>query len=166
MRKFIIFCLMTLMPTASFAAEGYAVPDTSKATVILDESQYVGDNTPATEVNIKTYKKPDGTMVRVYSVAGRIFRYDVDTNGALPYEYRLIDKEGNGVFDTKEPMVGEMQVQEKGLKYYIDLGAEPGKEYRYSYENVEKPSIREQKELLMGYPIYIPQWVLVRFKQP
>lgn len=166
MRKFIIFCLMTLMPVASLAAEGYAVPDISKATVILDENQYIGDSTPATEVNIKTYKKPDGTMTRVYSVAGRIFRYDVDTNGAMPYEYRLVDKDGDGVFETKEPMVGEMTVQEKGTKYYIDLGSEPGKEYRYSYENVEKPSIREQKELLMGYPIYIPQWVLLRFRQP
>jgi hypothetical protein len=84
-------------------------------------------------------------MVRVYSVAERIFRYDVDTNGAIPYEYRLIDKDGDGIFETKEPMVGEMTVQEKGMKYYIDLGSEPGKEYRYSYENVEKPSIREQK---------------------
>jgi len=166
MRKIIIFCLMMLLPVASFAAEGYTVPDISKATVILDENQYIGDNTPPTEVNIKTYKKTDGTLVRVYSVAGRIFRYDVDTNGAMPYEYRLIDKDGDGVFETKESMVGEMIVQEKGMKYYIDLGAEPGKEYRYSYENVEKPSIREQKGLLMGYPIYIPQWVLLRFNQP
>lgn len=155
-----------LLPVASFAAEGYAVPDISKAAVILNENQYVGDTKPATEVNIKTYKKTDGTMVRTYSVAGHIFRYDVDTNGALPYEYRLLDSEGKGVFDTKEPMVGEMTVKEKGMKYYIDLGTEPGKEYRYDYENVPEPSLREQKVLLMGYPIYIPQWVLVRFKQP
>ena len=166
MRKLFFFCLMMLLPVVSYAAEGYSVPDVSKATVVLDENQYVGDNTPPTEVNIKTYKKTDGTMVRVYSVAGRIFRYDVDTNGTLPYEYRLIDKEGKGVFDTKEAMVGEVIVKEKGMKYYIDLGTEPGKEYRYSYENVEKPSIREQKELLMGYQIFIPQWVLVRFNQP
>ncbi len=143
---------------------GYPVPNVSKATLILEENQLIGDKKPPTVINIRTYKSPDGSVFRSYSVGGHIFRYDVGINGAPPFQYRLIDEKGNGVFTRKEAMTGEMKV--KGHKnsegYYIDLGPEPGKEYRYSYEKIRRPGIREQAQLLEGRPIYIPQWVLLR----
>lgn len=161
-----IFVFITIVPVLSLAEEGYMVPDISKATLTLEEKQVIANTKPPTVITIRSYKQKDGTLFRAYSIGGRIFRYDVDTNGALPYEYRLLDTKGNGVFDKKEEMVGEMMVQDKGEKYFIDLGPEPGKEYRYSYELIKRPGIVEQSQLLMGYPIYIPQWVLFRFNKP
>ena len=142
----------------------YPVPDVSKATLIFEENQIISDKKPPTVINIRTYKSPGGSVFRSYSVGGHIFRYDVGINGAPPFQYRLIDEKGNGVFTKKEAMTGEMTVKgHKGSEeYYIDLGPEPGKEYRYSYEKIRRPGIREQAELLEGLPIYIPQWVLLR----
>lgn len=147
----------------ALADEGYTPPDVSKAQLVLQESQFVKGKASGPQIDIRTYKDKDGILTRVYSAGDAVFRYDVDTDGKPPYEYRLLDNDGDGVFETKEELVGEMVVQDKGQKYYIDLGPEPGKEYRYSYEDVERPDMLEQKELLMGYPIYIPQWVLLRF---
>ncbi len=144
--------------------QGYPVPDISKATLIFEENQLIGDKKPPTVINIRTYKSPDGSVFRSYSVGGHIFRYDVGINGAPPFQYRLVDEKGNGVFTKKEAMTGRMKVKgQKGSEeYYIDLGPEPGKEYRYSYEKMERPGIREQARLLEGLPIYIPQWVLLK----
>lgn len=161
-----ILVFITALPALSPAEEGYKTPDISSATLTLEENQIVADTKPPTVINIRSYKQKDGTLFRAYAVGGRIFRYDVDINGAPPYEYRLLDTKGNGIFDKKEQLVGEMLVQDKGEKYFIDLGPEPGKEYRYSYESIKRPGIVEQKQLLMGYPIYIPQWVLLRFTNP
>jgi len=153
------------VPALSLAAS-FPVPDVAGTTLIFEEKQYIKDRQPPTEVLIRTYKKADGRLFRVYSIMDAVFRYDIDENGASPYEYRLIDSDGDGVFDTKERLIGEMAVQEGGQKYYIDLGPEPGKEYRYSYEERPAPEMPEKRQLLMGYPIYIPQWVLVRFNLP
>lgn len=152
------------LAAVSSAAEGYPAPDVSKAQVVLQESQFISDRTPPTRIDITTYKGKEGLLTRTYGVSGAVFRYDVDTNGGQPYEYRLLDNDGDGVFETKETLVGEMVVRDKGQKYYIDLGPGEGEEARYSYEDAERPDMPEQKQLLMGYPIYVPQWVLLRFK--
>jgi len=157
----IAFALLAL-PAVCRADTSYPTPDISKARLIHEEKQYIADRKPPTEIVVKTYKNPDGTLDRVYSVGGDIFRYDVDVDGGPPYEYRLIDTNGDGIFDTKEYMVGEMVVKDKGEKYFIDLGPEPGQEYKYRYEATHQPSVREQQQILMGYPIYIPQWVILR----
>ncbi|MBI5190324.1 MAG: hypothetical protein HZA22_06590 [Nitrospirae bacterium] len=146
----------------SLAGEGYTVPDVSRAQLVLSESQYVSDKEPPTRIDIRTYKDKDGNLVRSYSVGDAVFRYDVDTDGRTPYEFRILDNDGDGAFETKESLVGEMAVQEKGQKYFIDLGPEQGREYRYSYEDAKRPDAVEQRQLLMGYPIYIPQWVILR----
>jgi hypothetical protein len=161
----LLFFILAL-PSISLAEKGFKTPDISKATLTLEENQIISGAKHPTVINIRTYKNSDGTLFRAYSVGGNIFRYDVDINGAPPYEYRLLDKDGDGIFETKEDLVGEMLVQEKGEKYFIDLGPEPGKEYKYSYEDIKRPGIVEQKQLLMGYPIYIPPWVLLRFDIP
>ena len=164
----LLFLALLASSSLSFAAEkkAYPTPDITKGKLVFQETQLVADVKPPTAVDIKTYKNPDGTMFRVYSVKNVIFRYDVDTNGESPYEYRLLDKDGDGIFETREELVGELPGTEGGQKYYIDLGREPGKEFKYSYEDVKRPGMSEQKQLLMGYPIYIPPWVLLRFNNP
>ena len=166
--RFIILILLSL-PAVCFAQEAYTPPDLSKAKLILDENQLAAKGGPI--INIQTFRNPDGSEVRTYSVGGHIFRYDVKPTAAGPYEYRLLDKKGDGKFEVKEPLVGEMVIKEKGQKYFIDLGPEPGKEYKYEYEERAQYegrhlTTREQWKVLEGFPIYIPQWVILRFNQP
>lgn len=160
----IMAAALAAYPSDSNAEAGYPVPDLSRAQLVLQEKQYISDKEPPTEIDIKSYKGEDGLLVRTYGAGDVVFRYDLDTDGKAPYEYRVLDNDGDGVFETRETLVGEMVVQDKGRKYYVDLGPEPGMEYRYSYEDVKRPEGEEQKQLLMGYPIYIPQWVLLRFR--
>lgn len=160
----IVSFLTVLMLGATLSPHpGYLVPDISKATLTLEENQVIGDKKPPTVINIRTYKTPGGSIFRSYSVGGHIFRYDVGVNGAPPFQYRLIDENGDGIFEKKESMTGEMKIKGQTEEYFIDLGPEPGTEYRYSYEKIGRPDIREQKKLLEGRPIYIPAWVLVRW---
>jgi len=166
MRYAVVFLALLMLAVPALAADiSYPVPDVSKAKLVLEEKQIVSvaDGKTSTEMDIKTYKTVEGALVRVYSVKGAIFRYDVSPTGSEPYEYRIIDTKGNGVFDTKEEMVGMMEVQGRKGKYFIDLGPEPGKEYKYSWEKPEKPSMKDEKDRLMGFPIYIPQWVIARW---
>jgi hypothetical protein len=159
----VFFLVILIIPAASSAQEAYPVPDLTKAKLVLDENQLAAKGGPA--INIQTFRNPDGSETRAYSVGGKIFRYDVRPTAAGPYEYRLLDRDGDGRFETKEPLVGEMVVRDRGRRYYIDLGPEPGKEYRYEYEeraeyDARHLSSREEKRVLEGFPIYIPQWAL------
>ena len=161
---YIVSFLTVFMLGATLSPQpGYLVPDISKATLTLEENQVIGDKKPPTVINIRTYKNPDGSIFRSYSVGGHVFRYDVGINGAPPFQYRLIDETGKGVFEKKEAMTGEMKIKGRTKEYFIDLGSQPGKEYKYSYEKVGRPDMREQKELLQGLPIYIPTWVLLKW---
>lgn len=162
--------LLTLLTAIAFASllctdsQAYETPDSRSSRLIFEEKQLVADRDPPTEILIRTYRKEDGKLFRMYSVSDRVFRYDVDEDGAAPYEYRLLDNDGDGEFETRERLVGEIVIKDKGQKYFIDLGPEPGKEYRYSYEKeAGDVSARQQERILMGYSIYIPAWVLVRF---
>ena len=161
---FVLAALLFTLPAVSGAAEKYAVPDILKAKLIQAEKQFIKDREPSTEIEIRTYKGSDGWLFRSYGVGGYIFRYDVSENGELPYRYRLIDSDGDGTFETKEMLTGEAEVKGKGGRYYVDLGPEPGKEYKYSWMEVKPPGMREESQILMGLPIYIPQWVILRFK--
>lgn len=165
--KILSTTLMAFVASASLFCQvsyAYTVPDPASSRLIFEEKQLVADRKPPTEILIRTYRKDDGKLFRVYSVRGRVFRYDIDENGAAPYEYRLLDNDGDGEFETKEKLVGEIVMKDKDQKYYIDLGPEPGKEYKYSYEKeAGEVSEHEKEQILMGYSIYIPAWVLVRF---
>ncbi|HEY3346448.1 MAG TPA: DUF2782 domain-containing protein, partial [Nitrospirota bacterium] len=127
--RVIFFIAFTLITSSAAAAENYIVPDLSKATLTLEEKQVVAgrkDMTRAPEITIRTYKEPDGELVRQFSVNGAVFRYDVAPKGKPPYEYRLLDKDGDGNFETKEQLVGETEAGGKKVPYYIDLGPQPG----------------------------------------
>ena len=164
-----LLSIFLILPAVSFAEDFYVPPDLTKAKLILDESQLVAKGGPV--INIQTFRNPDGSEVRTYSVGGHIFRYDVKATAAGPFEYRLLDKKGDGKFEVKEPLVGEMVVKEKGQKYFIDLGSEPGKEYKYEYEEraeyeARHLSEREHWKVLEGFPIFIPQWTILKLGKP
>jgi len=162
----VVLALSSITGTA-LADKNVLIPDLSKATLVLSETQIVADQKPPTQVEIKTYKLLDNNIVRTYSVKGVIFRYDVGVGGAPPFAYRLVDKDGKGDF-LREDMVGEMLVKGERRRFFIDLGPSPGMEYWFSYEDemAKRPGIVEQKQILMGFPIYIPQWVILRFNNP
>lgn len=156
-----VFASVALMVAVCYA---YPVPSTQDATLVFEEKQLVADREPPTEILIRTFNAADGSRFRTYSVGGNVFRYDIDEDDNLPYEYRLVDNDGDGEFETREAMTGGPTGVTPGEKYFIDLGREPGKEYKYSYEDEARPlTQREQEVALDGYPIYIPTWVLVRF---
>ncbi|HEX9860341.1 MAG TPA: hypothetical protein VGB23_04000 [Nitrospirota bacterium] len=154
---------LTVVATYSYGF-AYQVPDSEGAKMILEERQVVSGKGHPAEILIRTFKRAGGTMFRDYSVKGRVFRYDVDEDGAQPYEYRLLDKDGDGEFETREKMVGETGGTNGPEKYFIDIGPEPGKEYHYRYMDEARPlTPHEENDVIDGYPIYIPQWVLVEF---
>lgn len=156
-----VFASVALMAAVCHA---HPVPSTEHATLVFEEKQVVADREPPTEILIRTFKTDDGSRFRTYSVGGNVFRYDIDEDDNLPYEYRLLDNDGDGEFETKEAMTGGQPGGTSGEKYFIDLGREPGKEYKYSYEDEARPLTQhEQEDALDGLPIYIPTWVLVRF---
>ena len=56
---------------------------------------------PGKETLLKGYKKADGTFFMTYEIEGRVFGVQVDTDGKPPFEYGLMDTDGDGVFETK-----------------------------------------------------------------
>jgi hypothetical protein len=162
-------CIALLLVTLSAGdAQSYPIPDMEGAKLVLEETQLIADTEPRTEITIRSYTKTDGTRFREYSVSGNVFRYDIDEDGIMPYEYRVLDSDGDGTFETKEMLVG--MSEDDGQKYFIDLGSEPGKEYRYRYEDTERLKEREhsdhqvQRRILRGNSIFIPAWVVVEFE--
>lgn len=174
MRSILIFFMMMIIPAMAFAGESYTPPDVNKARMVLEEKQFLPSETQKRAIDIISYKNPDGTLFRTYSVKGKVFRYDIDTDKELPYEYRLLDKDGDGSFETKESLIVETESGDKRQKLFIDLGPEPGKEYQYTYERFMKrvmhpvssgeASPSEQRDVIMGYPFYIPQWVILNWQ--
>jgi hypothetical protein len=58
---------------------------------------------PGKETILKGYRKWDGTFFRTYEVEGKIFGVEIDTDGKPPFEYSLMDADGDGRFETKIP---------------------------------------------------------------
>lgn len=56
---------------------------------------------PGKETILKGYRKADGTLFRTYEIEGRIFGVEIDTNGKPPFEYGIMDTDGDGKFETK-----------------------------------------------------------------
>jgi len=56
---------------------------------------------PGKETILKGYRKADGTRFRTYEIEGRIFGVEFDTDGKLPFEYGIMDTDGDGKFETK-----------------------------------------------------------------
>lgn len=68
------------------------------------EAIRVDDRTPlipGKETMRKGYRKRDGTFFQTYEIEGRIFGVEVDTNGKPPFEYSIMDADGDGKFESK-----------------------------------------------------------------
>jgi hypothetical protein len=66
----------------------------------------VSDRTPlipGKETIRKGYRKADGTYFMTYEIEGRIFGAEIDTDGKPPFEYSIMDTDGDGKFETKIP---------------------------------------------------------------
>src|SRR6058998_1133116 len=64
----------------------------------------VSDRTPlipGKETILKGYSKADGTHFMTYEIEGRVYGVQIDTNGKFPFEYGIMDTDGDGVFETK-----------------------------------------------------------------
>jgi hypothetical protein len=64
----------------------------------------VSDRTPlipGKETILKGYRKLDGTHFMTYEIEGRVFGVQIDTDGKPPFEYGLMDTDGDGKFETK-----------------------------------------------------------------
>src|SRR5262245_8145545 len=64
----------------------------------------VSDRTPlipGKETLLKGYRKMDGTFFMTFEIEGRVFGVQVDTDGKPPFEYGLMDTDGDGKFETK-----------------------------------------------------------------
>jgi hypothetical protein len=68
------------------------------------EAIRVSDRTPkipGKETLLKGYRKMDGTFFMTFEIEGRIFGVEIDTNGKPPFEYSIMDTDGDGKFETK-----------------------------------------------------------------
>jgi len=64
----------------------------------------VSDRTPlieGKETILRGYRKSDGTHFMTYEIEGRVFGVQIDTNGKPPFEYSIMDTDGDGTFETK-----------------------------------------------------------------
>jgi hypothetical protein len=67
------------------------------------EAIQVGDRTPVIpgkETLNKGYRKADGTFFMTYEIEGKIFGVEVDEDGKPPFEYSIMDADGDGKFET------------------------------------------------------------------
>jgi hypothetical protein len=64
----------------------------------------VSDRTPlipGKETLLKGYRKMDGTHFMTFEIEGRVFGAQIDTDGKPPFEFGIMDTDGDGKFETK-----------------------------------------------------------------
>ena len=82
-------------------AHGWKFPN---ILVAAKEAIRLSDQTPlipGKETIVKGYRKADGTHFRTYEIEGRVFGVEFDTDGKPPFEYGIMDTDGDGKFETK-----------------------------------------------------------------
>lgn len=68
------------------------------------EAIHVSDRTtviPGKETLNKGYRRTNGTRVMTYEIEGKIFGVDIDEDGKPPFEFGIMDADGDGKFETK-----------------------------------------------------------------
>jgi hypothetical protein len=81
--------------------QGWKFPNTMTA---AKEVIRVSDRTPqieGKETILKGYRKMDGTHFLTFEIEGRVFGAQIDTDGKPPFEYGIMDADGDGKFETK-----------------------------------------------------------------
>lgn len=64
----------------------------------------VSDRTPliaGKETILKGYRKMDGTHFMTFEIEGRVFGALIDTDGKPPFEFSIMDTDGDGKFESK-----------------------------------------------------------------
>jgi len=56
---------------------------------------------PGKETMLKGYRKADGTRFMTYEIEGRVIGVEIDTDGKPPFEYSIMDADGDGKFETR-----------------------------------------------------------------
>src|SRR5712692_9234820 len=56
---------------------------------------------PGKETILKGYRKADGTSFMTFEIEGRVYGVAIDTDGKPPFEYGIIDNDGDGKFEAK-----------------------------------------------------------------
>ncbi len=126
--------LTALLAGASVRAEIQINPQGWKFPNIVTSAKEiirVSDRTPlipGKETILKGYRKMDGTHFMTYEIEGRVFGVQVDTDGKPPFEYGLMDTDGDGKFETKLlPGKGQNDqgyVPKWAIDYYYSLHPE------------------------------------------
>lgn len=147
--------------TESFNPKGYDLPDIASAKLKSEELIDLTDRIEGKETTMRTYEAKEGTLFRVYTIKGKAFRYDIDIDKRLPYEYALIDKDGDGIFETRQELTGEVVMEGKKERFYIDIDRTTPYEYIHIVEKEE--GSYEWRQRLRGESVFIPMWVIFRF---
>jgi hypothetical protein len=98
----------------------------------------VSDRTPlipGKETILKGYRKADGSHFLTFEIEGRVFGVQVDTDGKPPFEYGIMDTDGDGKFETK--IIPDKEGKDRGYvpQWVVD--------YYYSkHPELKKPSAK------------------------
>lgn len=68
------------------------------------EAIHITDRTPVIpgkETLNKGYRRPNGTRFMTYEIEGKIFGVEIDEDGKPPFEFSIMDADGDGKFETK-----------------------------------------------------------------
>jgi len=68
------------------------------------EAVRMSDKTPiiaGKETVRRGYRKRDGTYFQTYEIEGRVFGVEFDEDGKPPFEYSIMDADGDGRFESK-----------------------------------------------------------------
>lgn len=91
----------------------------------------VADRTPdipGKETILKGYRKADGTHFMTYEIEGRVFGVEIDSDGKPPFEFSIMDTDGDGKFETKIPHekgnTDRAYVPQWVIDYYYELHPE------------------------------------------
>src|SRR5262245_2555808 len=68
------------------------------------EAIHVSDRTPVIpgkETLNKGYRRTNGTRFMTYEIEGKVFGVEIDEDGKPPFEFGIMDADGDGKFETK-----------------------------------------------------------------
>jgi hypothetical protein len=95
------------------------------------EAIQVSDRTPlipGKETMTKGYRRANGTYFMTYEIEGKIFGVEIDDDGKPPFEYSIMDTDGDGKFETRIPHVkgnkDRAYVPQWVIDYYFSLHPE------------------------------------------
>ncbi len=89
-------------------ASVHSIPDTKAAKYLGEKRVDAIKEITGNETIARYYEKKDGTRFALFIIRNkhgreRVYSVNIDTDGKAPFEYTLVDLEGNGRF-TKLPM--------------------------------------------------------------